>query len=639
MASLTTRLEIRNQIRTRGEFRSAYISDAELNSYINTSLQNFYDLVITADPTYYLDYASLVISTYDTSYALPGDFYKMVGVSVLDPVDGYSVLQKFEWKERYDPEYLDGYADFRYHIRGNQIYLQPSPPPEYAGATVSLEYIPACPSLTADGDSIDSINGWEEWIILDVLVACAAKEETDATLWTAQKAAIEARIKTLGARDIAEVKVTPKVETLRDLRAAIRQSGNWKREQITDAQITQFANASLSALRDIVCSSDPSYFIQYHNVNITSGNRMYNLPTDFYKVVGMDYYDAAITDGYAVMEHFNWEERYTATYVSTIQTTRYSVRGNNVYFQPTPLFNGIVRMEYVPSFTPLTSPSNTFRPFFDQWVKWVVADACSQCSVAVGTDPALYNAQRAEIEARINKAAFQDIQIARTPNNEGQNLESLRLAVRSRGAWTKEQLNNSQLTGWINSSIASFVDLISIHEPAYYLKRGDVNVVAGINQYALPTDFYKVIGVAVKDTSRVDGYSVMDRTQWESRYDDITDTSKDSAKYYIMGDSLYIHPTPGWSDVVRIEYIPYPTKLVASADTFKFYNGWEEYVILDTCVKVCALLKADPSIYLAGQQKMEARLVKNARIDIAKPIVVTDVYRGNKYFGRRKIRW
>ena len=172
-----------------------------------------------------------------------------------------------------------------------------------------------------------------------------------------------------------------------------------------------------------------------------------------------------------------------------------------------------------------------------------------------------------------------------------------------------------------------------------FLKQADISVVSGTRSYDLPSDFYKLVGIAIRDSSKPDGYSVIDRVMWEERYDFTYLGDKYSARYFIRNQDLFLMPTPTWSDTVRIEYIPKPTVLVNPSDTHEFYNNYQEWIILDCCIKCCALLKQDPSIFVGQLQKVEDRMISIDEVDRATCVSVVDVHRSSKYDVRQKRRW
>ncbi len=56
-------------------------------------------------------------------------------------------------------------------------------------------------------------------------------------------------------------------------------------------------------------------------------------------------------------------------------------------------------------------------------------------------------------------------------------------------------------------------------------------------------------------------------------------------RYTIIGDNILFTPTPGGGLQVRIWYAPKLTPLIEDEDVANDWNGWLEYVIIDSCIK------------------------------------------------------
>lgn len=184
---------MRTQIRDRYELDDNYVSDSTLNAWINGSYQDLYDLMLAANTDWFTTTdTSITVSSGTSAYSLPADFYKLVGVDVADGSDWYN-LRPFNLAER--NRYTNGDKSFaRYRIMNGQIHIYPTPA---WGAGLRLWYVPVPTALSGDGDTLDGVNGWEEYVIVDVMIKAAQKEEQDATLLVAQKEALIKRIQKL----------------------------------------------------------------------------------------------------------------------------------------------------------------------------------------------------------------------------------------------------------------------------------------------------------------------------------------------------------------------------------------------------------------------------------------------------------
>lgn len=170
--------EIRTMAQQRSDMvGSQFITTAEWNSYINASYFELWDLLVSK---YGDDYKVNTPYTFTTDgitslYALPSNFYKLLGVDVLLMGSNFYVpIKSYNFGDR-TPNYYIGEV--------------PS-----AGQQVRLWYIPRMVELVVDADTVDGISGWSEYIVVDVCIKALAKEESDTTVFERQKAGLLARI-------------------------------------------------------------------------------------------------------------------------------------------------------------------------------------------------------------------------------------------------------------------------------------------------------------------------------------------------------------------------------------------------------------------------------------------------------------
>jgi hypothetical protein len=191
-----TLLELRTQCRQRADMENSnFIQDTELNGLINKSAKKLYDKLISAyaDEYYSVEYSFVTVAN-QQSYTLPADFYKLLLVTrAITPTERRNV-RKFMLKDkaRFTPGLTVAGDDImQYRLKQQSIDLLPVP---RGGQTVYLDYIPRLATLALDADTLDAINGWDEYVILDVAIKMRAKEETDSTDLMALLALEDARI-------------------------------------------------------------------------------------------------------------------------------------------------------------------------------------------------------------------------------------------------------------------------------------------------------------------------------------------------------------------------------------------------------------------------------------------------------------
>ena len=205
MASNVTLLTLRNAVRTRGEFRDPFVTDAEMTGYVNDSIATLYDELLRLDPSRYRTASSSITVVSGTdSYSISSaasTFYKLLGVEVADTraPTGWVNLQRFMFDERNDYDLSTESVDARYELRGGNLYLHPVP--NWAGS-VRLIFVPIPVALSADGDTWDSVNKWTEYVVLDCLVKCAMKEGSEWQGWASDR---ERKLRAI--RGVADVDV------------------------------------------------------------------------------------------------------------------------------------------------------------------------------------------------------------------------------------------------------------------------------------------------------------------------------------------------------------------------------------------------------------------------------------------------
>ena len=187
MGSTVTLSELKQRARERADqVNSTFVQDSELTSYINISAKQLYDLLVAAyGEDYYIKdaatpYTITADGTNDT-FSLPTDFYKMVGLDEDAGGGQRYTLKPFMFQERnqYKQPYfaLAPYtSSYKYKVFGDSIKFIPKPS---ANKNFYLWYIPVMTELVNGTDELDGINGWEEFIVLDVAIKMMIKEESD----------------------------------------------------------------------------------------------------------------------------------------------------------------------------------------------------------------------------------------------------------------------------------------------------------------------------------------------------------------------------------------------------------------------------------------------------------------------------
>lgn len=220
---------------------SHFVTLPEWNQYINQSLFELYDLLITVYEDYFLaPPVQFVADGHTYIYPLPdgvltfkdnnlnpvvaAPFYKLYGVDLglNNANNAWVTVNKFNFIDRNQFTYpntastIYGVFNLRYRVLGNNIEFIPTPS---GGQPLRLQYIPRMPMLLQDTDTtITGVSGWIEYVITDAAIKALQKEESDVQVLMAQKQALLVRI-----QDSAMNRDVGQADTISD----VRQNGYW----------------------------------------------------------------------------------------------------------------------------------------------------------------------------------------------------------------------------------------------------------------------------------------------------------------------------------------------------------------------------------------------------------------------------
>jgi len=180
-----TLLQLRTRCRNRcDQASSQFVSDSELNDYINDSLYWLQDLLIEKYGSRFFVASPYTFTTDGTNnlFTLPTDFYKLIGADLYTGTNSnpYVSIRPFDFADR-------------------NLYRIPD-----AGKQLRLWYAPRLTELVSDSDTAEGIDGFLDFVVEDVVIKMAGKEESDTSLFERRLARVEQRIESAGeARDAA----------------------------------------------------------------------------------------------------------------------------------------------------------------------------------------------------------------------------------------------------------------------------------------------------------------------------------------------------------------------------------------------------------------------------------------------------
>lgn len=205
--SVLTLAQIRAIVRFRGDFRNTIrLPDANIDSEIQSSFGEFYELVADVNEGYWDTTTSLLTTASTAFVALPADAWRQRAMDRFDSPD-FVPMMRVGISDRNRFGVTTGKPrGYRFTARGVDLY--PTPDLIY---TLRLTYTPRAPAIGSY--SGEYYNSWEEYTIYGALIRLAENEERDTSEWQARCDRQAARVKAgASGRDSTEPERIPLCE-------------------------------------------------------------------------------------------------------------------------------------------------------------------------------------------------------------------------------------------------------------------------------------------------------------------------------------------------------------------------------------------------------------------------------------------
>jgi len=229
MNASTTLQNLITQVRQRtGMENSQYVTDAELTTYINSSLAEMDDLLISRYEDYKMAFQTYTITTPLDGYnnfPLPSDFLKLRGVE--RQMDGdpnhWMTLTRFSFQSRNRDSYPTirqqyGRLYLNYRIEGRNVVIIPA---ANSAATYRIAYVPQYVMLVNTTDTLQpymDTQAWCEYAVVDTAIKVYNKQNMDPSVFMAQKEQLKQRILSMAANlDAGMPKKTANTRYMNDL--------------------------------------------------------------------------------------------------------------------------------------------------------------------------------------------------------------------------------------------------------------------------------------------------------------------------------------------------------------------------------------------------------------------------------------
>lgn len=178
-------------------------------------------------------------------------------------------------------------------------------------------------------------------------------------------------------------------------------------------------------------------------------------------------------------------------------------------------------------------------------------------------------------------------------------------------------ISDAEWDNYIGQSYAELYGLCAqVYGARYFIQTpstGYTFVTDGQNQqFALPADFFKLLNVSVQ---------VSAPQQWV--------TLKSFELLEMNSISQFNTQTPAAGQTIRLFYVPSPPVFDSGNPLLAVLvnNGWDEYIVIDACIKALAKEESDVSVFLSRKAAFTQRLEAEAsNRDAGNPTRILDVF-------------
>ncbi|MBW2560706.1 MAG: hypothetical protein JRE40_07620 [Deltaproteobacteria bacterium] len=178
---------------------------------------------------------------------------------------------------------------------------------------------------------------------------------------------------------------------------------------------------------------------------------------------------------------------------------------------------------------------------------------------------------------------------------------------------------------YVNAELSTLWDvLISTYED-YCIKRKAIAVVPDIQEYSMPTDFYKFRKVFPILNSRrhapLRKFNLRELGEADS-FAAILARPIEYTRYRLSGNRLMLHPIPTNTAELELWYVPQYDPILNLQDKidFRFPAGWEEYAIEGVAARLLEREESDASAQRARQKEILQRILVMAEDrDVGEP--------------------
>lgn len=181
---------------------------------------------------------------------------------------------------------------------------------------------------------------------------------------------------------------------------------------VSTAEWNSYLNQSAYELYDLLTTVYEEYNVAEPYTFVTTGsNARYDLPNDFYKLLGVDCGLSGSDNARVTINKFDFIQRNQYVYPNVTSTyfgvfnLRYRLVGNKLMFIPTPASGQYITVWYIPRLTMLLKDTDMLDGV-SGWVEYVICDAAIKALQKEESDVSVLMAEKAMMKQRIEESSM-----------------------------------------------------------------------------------------------------------------------------------------------------------------------------------------------------------------------------------------
>lgn len=189
----------------------------------------------------------------------------------------------------------------------------------------------------------------------------------------------------------------PNTVTVADLILGARQRADMVNTQfVTDAEILKLVDSSYRKMYNDITNCFENYYVSEVNITLVPGQRDYDLPADFLKLLGIDIVSGGKN---FTMQPWSLNERNRLLTGWVSRPIRYIMKGSKISFVPVASSADIITMFYVPSPAEITIGDSV--EVFNGYDEFVMVDVAIMLKQKEESDCQILLIQKAELRKMI----------------------------------------------------------------------------------------------------------------------------------------------------------------------------------------------------------------------------------------------